>query len=449
MKKIIFLLLIASQSFATVINVTNPGNGNDLFTNLSAAVSAAAPKGDIIVLPTCSVVITGQITTSKCFSLQGSGIGQTIIIRAESYSDATLSGKAMLIYNINSNAPCGIIVSGITFKSKRPSVNTGGDGLSLAPDRGLVFTNAYNFIVKNCRFENFGNGAIEVDHRDYLAGGVISRSQFYHNYKSQDGLGLGYGVVIYGEGLRWVPNDGFGTDNFIFIEACNFDFHRHSIASAGCARYVARYDTCLDVHVDDASTAQQIHCLDAHDARGAGNGTNTWGGRATEVYNNYLVNTKHIDGVTAVSGSTTISDVTESCIGLRGGASIIYNNYIDGYRFGIEVISTQASDTAVGHVNEGRARPWLGQPGYGSQFSCGQGHTGTDLRSSEGDMYAWSNTLVTHSGGNWAELFKYTQGGSDKWFAIDRDYHYSGGGSSSAKPNWYKQYPYPHPLLKN
>lgn len=449
MKKILFLLLIASQSFATVITVTSPGNGNDIATNLATAISAAAPKGDIIVIPTCSVVITGQITTSKCFSLQGSGIGQTIIIRAEAYSDASLGTKAMIIFNTNSNMPCGIRVSGITFKSKRPSANTGGDGLSLAADRGLVFTNSYNFVVKNCRFENFGNGAIEVDHRDYLAGGLITTCQFYHNYKKQDGLGLGYGVVVYGEGLRWIPNDGFGSDNFIFIENCTFDYHRHSIAAAGCARYTFRYDTCYDVHVDDASTSQTIHCIDSHDSRGAGNGTNTWGGRAVEVYNNYLVNTKHIDGVTAVSGSTIYSDVTESCIGIRGGASMIWGNYMDGYRFGIEVVSSQACDTAAGHVNAGSARPWLGQPGYASQHTCGQNHTGTDIRSSEGDMFCWSNTLVTHSGSFWSELFKYTSGGSDKWFAVDRDYHYSGGGSSSAKPSWYKPYTYPHPLSKN
>lgn len=423
------------------IAVANPGTGNDILANINTAL-AAASHYDRLVFPAGSFTLTGEPTTTKKVSLLGQGIGITTIYRSESYADGTLSGKAMFIHNINSDAPCGIKISGITFKSKLPSINNGADGLSIAPDRGLVIINAIDFIVTNCRFENFGDGAVTIYHRDYLARGVIYSNQFEHNYKGANGLDLGYGVVVYGESVRWIPDDGFGTNNFIFVETNTFNRHRHSFASAGCSRSVVRNNTVTNNLIGPADS-QYIHCIDAHDARGIGNGTNTWGGRAIEVYNNSLVNAFQYDGTTPVTGSTTGVQVVESCIGIRGGAAVIWGNLVDGYRFAIEVYSSQACDAGA---NPAATKPWMGQAGYCSQLATGTTDLGTSERPGRGDMWCWSNTFTTHSGAFWSELYLYTSGGSDNWFLVDRDYHVSTGGSSSAaKPN-YTPYPYPHPL---
>ena len=51
-----------------IINVTNPGNGNDIFANVQQHVNSAA-SGDTIILPGGYFPFTGQITTSKKFNL--------------------------------------------------------------------------------------------------------------------------------------------------------------------------------------------------------------------------------------------------------------------------------------------------------------------------------------------------------------------------------------------
>ena len=90
--------------------------------------------------------------------------------------------------------------------------------------------------------------------------------------------------MVYGTNNKWIKNPRFGSSNFIFIEDNIFDYHRHSVAAGGCALYVARHNTITN----DIITSGYSSALDGHEARGAGNGSNTYGTRAVEAYSNKI-----------------------------------------------------------------------------------------------------------------------------------------------------------------
>lgn len=219
MKKFLFsiFILLTFALNANVITVTDPGVLVSITTNLNTAV-ASANAGDTVKIPGISRRLDGTVTITKKISLIGAGIDTTILYRDESISDATLaSWGPMIIFNINDKKKSGITVSKITFKGQIPEI-VSGDGGSLAADIGLKIVNATDFVVHDCKFMYFGDSGLQIRHYDDLARGLIFKSQFYRNCKSSTGLGLGYGIVIYGEGNRWVDHVQLGDLNAIYIE---------------------------------------------------------------------------------------------------------------------------------------------------------------------------------------------------------------------------------------
>lgn len=426
---------------ATIV-VTDPGSNNDIYTNLLAAFNAAS-DGDTVSIPyTNTYIMTGNITVTKKISLIGNGLYNTIIKRSEASSDANLeSWNSMITFTRSDDKPCGISVSGITFKSKLPSINDGSDGLSTAADVGVKFNNCVDFKIYNCRFENFGNGGIDVRHKDYFARGLIYSCEFYHNAKGSDGLGLGYGITIYGEGKEWYSNVKFGSADMIFIEDCTFDYHRHSIASAGGSRHVVRYNNFRF----NIISPPYSHCIDTHESRGfiGSNGkyqqtTNSYGSRIIEVYNNTIINSTRIDGTTPMANGCPDNQLEERAIGITSGQAVVYNNACSGYRFMIGLISSDA--TANGNY------PFMQQPGWMSGRRKGAGHTGTDSTSGGDDLYYWNNSFTGYTltgGGTCQAFYNYDASGGNygTMFALEREYH------PIAKPN-YTAYPYPHPNRK-
>lgn len=407
------------------IFVTNPGNDNNIDYNLQTAVNSAN-NGDIVVIPSGSFTLSGTVTINKFVSIQGAGISATTLYRSESIPDNQISNDvSMLYYNINSKLSSNIVVADMTLKSKIPATISGGTG-STADDVGIFFIKCVDFIVTRCRFQYFGDGGIDIIHHDDLARGLIYGNQFYHNAKGWDGSGLGYGIAIYGENLKWVDKPRFGTSNFIFIEDNVFNFHRHSIAAGGNALYVARYNNIGDnIIATDSST----HAIDTHAGRGGSLGTeNYFGSRATEIYNNTIVNTTFYSGLPIVSGHN-VNEVIELAIGIRGGESLIFNNTISGYRFGC---GAHTDYTAFGTTYP---LPYV--YGYPSGSEFGTGHTGTDSRRANGDMFFWNNTFTpyAYSGSSSSVDFWIYD---SQYFTLHRDFHYE------AKP-YYLPYTYPHP----
>ena len=431
MKKFLFTLFVTISLFAnsTVINVTAVGAGVDIRPNINTAVTAAS-EGDTVRIPAGTFRLDQTVTISKKISLQGAGIDTTILYRDESISDATLEGwGSMFIFNINSDRNSKVSISKITFKGQIPSVVT-GDGGSMAKDIGVKIVNAVDFVVHNCKFYGFGDTGLQIRHKDYLARGLIFKCQFYNNSKGTLGLGLGYGLCIYGEGLRWVDGIQLGDRNAIYVEDCYFERSRHEVASAGGAQMVIRYSQ-FRKHI----AVKNAHCIDTHQDRGPGNGTNTYGTRRYEIYGNSIINTTYYGGVTPVVSPVCEDSIQERAIGITNGEGVVFNDTIAGYRFGIGVV--QSEDTTGTY-------PWYGQVGYASALRFGSSHTGVG-RKGEGDLFYWNIAYTTYSttcGGPCSLFWNYDEvahNGTGRFILPNRDYQ-----ANTVKPG-YKPYPYPHP----
>lgn len=430
MKKIAFLFLtiISIQCISKTIKISNPGSNANIQPSIQSAINSAL-SGDIIELPAGQFIVNSNVYVTKFISIKGAGIGKTVLYRSESVSDDLLntssSWRGIFRFYINSNAKSGIVVSDITFKSKKPSA-VDGDGLSRAADIGIEMVNCVDFVITRCRFENFGNGAISVMHDDSIVGGLINHNEFYHNVKGYDGLGLGYGVVVYGSNKRWLYNPRFGSSNFIFVEDNTFDYHRHSIAAGGCALYVFRHNT-----VKNNVAANTAHAIDAHEAA-LTNGDNYYATRAIEVYNNDIINTTFIDGSTDVKNGTPITPgksvrlLVECAIRPRGGEAIIHDNYIEGYQFGVGLVNILSG-----------TYPCSYQQGYLSGLKYGASHTGVTGDKGNGDAFIWNDKFSFYDKSSSQNVYFYNY--SPNSIQNERDYHLY------AKAN-YSTYVYPHPL---
>lgn len=398
--------------------VQSPGQNADIQPNLQAVINSAS-NGDEIVLPYGSFIFNKSIVTDKLLSIKGAGPGRTILYRSENISDQTLQNDwgGMFIFKATPASPNNIIISNIFFKSKKPSV-TDGDGGSLATDFGIKFINAVDFIVTNCRFENFGRSAISVVHDDAISRALIYKNEFIHNTKGATGLGLGYGIEVYGTNNQWLSSPQFGSANFIFIEDNIFDYHRHAISAGGAARYVFRYNTVKNNLFS--------HAVDSHEARKVP-GTNYYSTRAAEIYNNVIINSTFKDGSSLISPGQSSTLLTEAAIRIRGGEALIYNNTISGFRFGVGIINFEVSGV--------QNYPIFTQIGYRSGFTYGVNHTGTSSSPGDGDLFIWNNSFTKYEGTQ-SSMFFYNY--QPEYFKEDRDYHFV------PKPK-YVPYIYPHP----
>lgn len=433
MKKLIFLfLLIAKYSFATVIVVTNPGAGADVRANLVTAIGSAV-DGDIISFGTMSVTCTPPtITTTKKISFVGTDTTNTIIIRPESSSDASLLNQPIITIDGSGwgLAPSGVRVTGIKFKSQVPSADdTGADGGSLALDQAVSIIKVTDFEIYNCSFWWFGNGAIRVDHYDYFARGLIYNNGFRYNAKGASGLGYGYGVVLYGENLQWISKVDASGNNFVFIEDNYFNFHSHAIAAGGCAKYVSRYNYILNNIVSENVSK---HAIDGHGWQGGSlGGENYFSTRMLISYVDTIRYTLFFDRTPLVNnGTRSEDDVMERAILTRGGEAIIHNDYVNGSRFGFGISSDGGAD----------GYPYNFGAGYQSGLTYPSTHTGTTNSKADGDVFIYSNTYVVFDGsdGDGTSFWNYRT--SD--FTANRDYHLV------AKPG-YVDYTYPHPRRTN
>lgn len=411
------------KKFSTVVEslvyVTNPGSDTDIKPNLQTAIDDAV-DGDIVVLPSGTFKYLGTITTTKKISLRGAGKTSTILYRPESITPSTLNNVAFITFNTNTDSNSGIVVSDFTMKSQIPYGLTGYTG-SEAEDKGIHFYRSHNFIVKNCRFENFGYSAIYVIHKYDLAGGVVHDCDFIHCYKGTTGLGLGYGVTFEGSDF-WLSAAPYGTSNFIFVEDCFFNGCRHEAAGAGSGLYVFRYNEVYNHML-------AFGAVDTHEARGESG--NMYSTRAVECYYNNIHNDIDLNGDPLASPWG--QPLAEIAIETRGGAMLCHNNTIEGFEIAVKL-------NAFWHVETGDTElvyPLTGQHGYGSGVTYGDSHTGTNANYGKDDFFMWDNTLVNYPGTSYPiECIIDTP----EYLEFDRDVHLV------APTFTYTPYTYPHPL---
>ncbi len=247
-------------------------------------------NGDTITIPAGTFNWTTKVTISKSITLQGAGVGNTII------KDA-VNGTQLIQVGLVANNLTRI--TGIEFQD-------GGAHHDAAPNGAFHVngsnTNGSTFRMDHCYWNNI-NGSLVFD----TVLGVVDHTTFYC---ARPGYIMFYvygsnwnGQGPYGDG-SWHDPANFGSSQFIFFEDNTFTFNVGGLgtisdAYAG-ARFVVRYNAIHD------------GVLNNHGTESSGR---IRGGRAYEAYNN------------TYAGSGWNKFLT----GCRSGSMLFHDNTISGY----------------------------------------------------------------------------------------------------------------------
>jgi hypothetical protein len=231
-------------------------------TDVISAITLAS-DGDTVVIPAGTATWTTKVAILKAITLQGSGIGKTII------RDGVQSGQ-FLTWSLVAGKPSRM--TGIEFQ------NGGRRAFSGTP--AGVFgvtgsnTNRSTFRMDHCMWRPLNGGATfntvigVVDHNQISS----SQGPFFNIY------GTNWDGGAWGD-RSWASPTNFGSSQFLFLEDniyANFASNVRGITdSYGGARFVVRHNTIKDANINTHGTEGQ---------RGRGV-------RAIEAYNNNFVGT--------------------------------------------------------------------------------------------------------------------------------------------------------------
>jgi hypothetical protein len=305
--------------------------------DVQQVVDAAGPDG-LASLPEGCYRMTSTVSLPPGIRLVGAGADRTILYREPegSYSQPILRIRG------GQDVLDGTQISGLALVGVRNTEDTG-------QDYGLILSNVTDFRVDHCYFEGFGFAAVRVEG---VSNGVVDHSIFVDNFKR--GIdNLGYGVVVYGDS-RWDDDIQPVETRATFVEDSLFVGNRHAIAANAGAYYVFRYNQVMH---------NVVAC--AVDAHGMGYGS-AHGTRYVEIYQNVIED-----------------PVYDWCgIGIRGGAGVIYENTIKGYKNPILLILEwgtpdslkaeypafdQVQDLYIwdNHISGGSSKPRVDETGVG------------------------------------------------------------------------------------
>jgi hypothetical protein len=247
-----------------------------------------ALNGDTITLPAGTFTWSTPVTISKAITLQGSGIGRTVIMdgvqRWQFLTWSLVAGKASRM-------------TGIEFRN-------GGRIATAAAPGGVIHvtgsnTNGSTFRMDHCKWNNL-NGSLGtetvigvLDHNEFIFAG---RTLIYNHSSNWNGGSWGDG--------SWAAAADFGSSQFLFFEDNIFtkqpgDHYAIIDGSAG-ARWVFRYNIVTR------------GWLEAH---GTESGGRKRGVRAIEIYNNTF-RANNTNGILA---------------NIRSGTAVIHDNQVTGY----------------------------------------------------------------------------------------------------------------------
>lgn len=339
-----------------------------------------AKDGDTVVIPKGECRWSAPIEVrNKALWVRGQGWDKTRII---------IDGKKRdgLSFRCDQTVH-GIRVSGIGFLNIPDDRKSENRGLAL---RGKC----RDYQVHDNRFKGFSHAGIYA--QATLSGGfqtgVIYKNLFEDIWDPINRRGYGTEVVGDGESAwnRWPlkdppvvpPEDG----DMVYMEDNIYDMMKHPVASNNGARYVFRHNLIKEARQDAAS-------IDAHGNTRKGSSW-WWGTRQYMIYNN----------------QSRISERHWSCVGIRGGDGVIYDNFCQKENLEIRLWNEHTNPDA----------------GYKCTYPCP-----FQIRA----LYIWDNT---RDGGTPARVGLWKPE-YEKVLKEGRDYHLK-------KLAGYTPYPYPHPL---
>lgn len=260
--------------------------------DVGAAINAAS-DGDTVVIPPGVAEWTTTLTNTKAITLQGSGVGSTII------RTAVAAGYSLMDWRLVPNRQSRM--TGIEFQKGSQPPN-----YFAAIQLNGVNTDNRRMRIDHCKFDtlecqvllNYTTLGV-FDHNTVISSGTPA----WLGYMKGNAWNGTQGVNTFGDGA-WAASDQFGTEQFFFIEDNIFTNknvfnHLTLLDSQAGARYVFRNNKVYKGSLES-------HGLEAARERS---------GRAFEIYNNTF------DGIGSQDFITYF----------RGGVALVYSNYVYGY----------------------------------------------------------------------------------------------------------------------
>ena len=282
---IIFLFLLGWNADAATVTASSCSQ-----SNVQTAVNNAT-AGDTVTVPSGNCTWADGVTISKGITVQGAG--SSTIITGAGNSFFTINGNGSGNYRISnmvflgtSSGGTDISING-SWDSMRIDHITWKTGSSRAIYLGRLMVGDIVYRGINHTYQK-----ALIDNIDYTPAAADAGRPF---------------ILIFGLGYRaWQQDDGFGSDNFVFIEDCNFNYtsNNYVVDTEMGGRFVFRYNNVRNAGVSMHDFGGQLLSR---------------GNRATEQYNNTLT----CSG-SGCGGRTGLQST-------RGGTGLFYNNEIRGY----------------------------------------------------------------------------------------------------------------------
>ena len=384
-------------------------------TDVQAAINSAG-SGDTVVIPACpgGASWTSTVSVTKGITIQGQGIGQTVLIDNIPKGNTSCSGAGPLLA-VNSNT--FFRLTGFTLQGSAADTNI------CQPGHITITGTSQSFRIDHLSFTNQQTVAIRSSGNLW---GVIDHSSFQGVHKQ--GIIVDHGSFAGGSSGdgSWASPSALGSNEFIFIEDDTFTDPQAVGAGAfdvfNGGRVVFRHNTAAFV---------------------VGHGTETTGRgrgmRVFEIYNNTF---------------TPVQNSQYTAIYLRSGTGVIHDNAFNdsgGNTYTSIIQAINFRDTSAyapwGQCNGSSVydQNASGQSGYACIDQVGRGQ-GALLSGSTPSPAAWPSQASepvyqwnnTHNGaGNqmMTSVSSHVQSGRD---FID----------NVAIPG-YTPYPYPHPLTQS
>lgn len=413
MRVILYALVLTAAVVATDSATINCDSCSQ--TDVQAGIDASS-DGDTVVIPAGDCSWTARVEiVSKAITLQGAGVGQTLIRR----NIASSSERALRL-----SVTSGELVT-IKDIEWRNEVNASNEGIVQI---GGTWTAAHNsYRITDCKFYQTRAG------RMVKVNGLYG---LFDNCTFEDVNGGGQGISVFKSDNEaatntWHTAQAFGTTNFVTVEDCLFDYDDDADGVMDC------YDGSKILFRSNVVVNSNLGW------HGADSGPRSL--RLFEIYNNWFTNTTGSPFYTAIRS--------------RGGTGVAYSNIVSsGFNSWILFSHNAAdptysravwglmtgSDPADGNF-DAFGYPGLDQVGRGS-FPAGTrwydegitSYVDEDQDYEELDpVYLWSNT-VNGSTTPTASVGLPTE--SSNIIIEGRDYH------DNVEHPSYAALVYPHPL---
>jgi len=366
-----------------------------------AAINSAS-DGDTVTIPSGSCTWNSAVTIEdKGITIKGAGIDQTIIKNGT-------TNTILIIYSQHTDPT--FYLSDITFDANNKDT---GSNPMMAIYAGGADLEAFRFY--NLKLDNLKERGLSVGMEGYACSGLIDNCTF--NMPTSSGSKA---ISVFGTGAQEHQPFGWGLGlggaQFIFVEACTFNFDDRNdgaLDAYGGARYVFRHNTVIGTNVEH-------HGADSGGYRGT---------HSYEIYENTF--------------SCTGGCSSQRAHHFRSGTGVVFNNTYTGNYTVMDLANYRSCGSYSPHGECSGGSGWDGNDGY-QGYPCldqighifdADGGAGYSLE----PLYEWGNTR------NGADIdFSLSSGPGcarhDLHIVANRDYY-----NDTQRPG-YTPYTYPHPL---